>query len=119
MSEKLSPFLRLLARYKYGIVLVVGIAYVGFIDDDSLLRLVEYNIKISDLRSEIAEQREKNEATLRQLHDLRNDPRAIERIARERYFMKADDEDIYVLSDDQQNDNANTTETNLKDETTQ
>ena len=27
-------------------------------------------------------------------------PKAMERIARERYFMKADDEDIFVLSDD-------------------
>jgi cell division protein FtsB len=27
-------------------------------------------------------------------------PKAIEKIARERYFMKADDEDVFVLSDD-------------------
>ena len=32
---------------------------------------------------------------------LDKDPKAIEKIARERYFMKTDDEDIFVLSDDQ------------------
>ena len=32
---------------------------------------------------------------------LDSNPKAIEKIARERYFMKADDEDIFVLSDDQ------------------
>ena len=31
---------------------------------------------------------------------LESNPKAIEKIARERYFMKADDEDIFVLSDD-------------------
>ena len=36
------------------------------------------------------------------LRELETNPKAIEKIARERYFMKADDEDIFVLSDDQQ-----------------
>ena len=36
------------------------------------------------------------------LRELETNPKAIEKIARERYFMKADDEDIFVLSDDKQ-----------------
>ena len=32
-------------------------------------------------------------------------PKAMEKIARERYFMKADDEDIFVLSDDGEMEN--------------
>ena len=36
-----------------------------------------------------------------QIRKLDSDPKAIEKIARERYFMKADDEDIFVLSDDE------------------
>jgi len=43
---------------------------------------------------------------------LRRDPKAIEKIARERYFMKTDDEDIYVLSDDEK-------PTQKQDETTE
>ena len=39
----------------------------------------------------------KNQARIRELD---GNPKAIEKIARERYFMKADDEDIFVLSDD-------------------
>ena len=35
-----------------------------------------------------------------QIKELDRNPKAIEKIARERYFMKADDEDIFVLSDD-------------------
>ena len=37
---------------------------------------------------------------MRQIHELNHNPKAMERIARERYFMKHDDEDIFVLSDD-------------------
>ena len=35
-----------------------------------------------------------------QIRLLDSDPNAMRKIARERYFMKADDEDIFVLSDD-------------------
>jgi cell division protein FtsB len=37
---------------------------------------------------------------MRQILELNRNPKAMERIARERYFMKHDDEDIFVLSDD-------------------
>ena len=36
-----------------------------------------------------------------QIKELNRNPKAIEKIARERYYMKADDEDIFVLSDDE------------------
>ena len=39
---------------------------------------------------------------MQRLKDLNTSPDAIAKIARERYFMKADDEDIFVLSDDEQ-----------------
>ena len=56
--------------------------------------------KISELESEIARYRHRYEQDQAQLRRLDTDPKAIEKIARERYFMKADDEDIFVLSDD-------------------
>ena len=37
---------------------------------------------------------------MRQIRELNHNPKAMERIARERYFMKHEDEDIFVLSDD-------------------
>ena len=42
---------------------------------------------------------------------LEADPKAMEKIARERYFMKADDEDIFVLEDDPKNTNILSNET--------
>lgn len=36
-----------------------------------------------------------------ELKELQRDPNEISRIARERYFMKKDDEDIFVLSTDE------------------
>ena len=49
------------------------------------------------------------ETNMSKLRRLETDPKAIVEIARERYFMKADDEDIFVLRDDSQESTENET----------
>jgi cell division protein FtsB len=83
-------------------VSVLGIAIVGFLDDNSFLRRIQYDLQLDDLKTEIQKYNDQNKADSKQLRELKRDPKAIEKIARERYFMKADNEDIYVLSDDEQ-----------------
>lgn len=104
MNKKLGLIWQLLSHYKYLIVTTVGVLFVGFLDENSFLQLVKYNLQISELEEQIDRYNERNQAAVKELQDLRRDPKAIERIARERYFMKADDEDIFVLSDDPQPD---------------
>jgi cell division protein FtsB len=106
MSSRFGIVFHLLARYKYLIVIVIGVAVVGFIDDNSMLKHIEYRFQISQLKDEIKKYNDRNEASTKELKELKRNPKAIEKIARERYFMKADDEDIYVLSTDIQTDNA-------------
>ncbi len=98
--SKLGKIWSLLARYKYLITIVVGVAIVGFIDDNSFLRRIQYDLQISQLKEDIKRYNDHNEASTKELKEIRRNPKAIEKIARERYFMKADDEDIYVLSTD-------------------
>lgn len=101
MNTKLNMILRLMAHYKYLITIVVGVAMVGFLDENSLLRHVQYRLKISDLNDQIEMYNERNETATHELRELRLHPKAIEKIARG-YFMKADDEDIFILSTDVQ-----------------
>ena len=81
--------------------MVVGTLIVGMLDENSVLKRVQLDLQIGDLKAEIEKYNNQYEADARQLNELRRHPQAIEKIARERYFMKADDEDIYVLSDDE------------------
>ena len=91
----------MLCHYKYIIVSVVGILIVGVVDDNSFRKFIELELQIDDLKSEIKKYNSQNEADTKQLRELKRNPKAIEKRARERYFMKADDEDIYVLSTDE------------------
>jgi len=85
----------------------VGVLIVGFVDENSFLKRIDYEFQIRDLKSQIEAYNRRYESDSRQLHELNRNPKAIQKIARERYFMKADDEDIFVLSDDRIPENNN------------
>lgn len=86
--------------FKYAVVSIVGVLLVGFLDDNSLWSHIK-NLQRID---ELTEEKEKYNADFQrdqaQIKELDRNPKAIEKIARERYYMKADNEDIFILSDD-------------------
>ena len=98
-KKKLLSILSAVARHKYLITIVIG-----FIDENSFMQRVKYDIQISGLKEEIKKYNAINDSANTQLEKLKRNPRYIEKIARERYFMKADDEDIFVISTDNVND---------------
>lgn len=100
MSSKLSTVIGVIAHYKYLITIVIGVVLVGFVDENSFLQRFKYEMHISQLKEQIKKYEAQNEKATGELRALRHDPQAIERIARERYFMQADDEDVFVLSTD-------------------
>jgi cell division protein FtsB len=102
MASKLNAIWNFLSHYKYLIVVVIGIAIVGFLDENSFMHRMKYEMQISDLKAEIKKYQLRHEADSIQLRELRLNPKAIEKIARGRYFMKTDDEDIFVFSNDVQ-----------------
>ena len=98
--SKTNPIYAFLSHNKYWLVLIVGVLIVGFFDENSFVQRIKYDMEISELEAQIDKYNAQYERDERQLKELRRNPKAITKIARERYFMKADDEDIFVLSDD-------------------
>ena len=93
-------FSRLIGRFKYIITILVSLVILGAVGANSWLSQREYNSQIRQLKAEIGELNRQYKADSLRLDELDKSPQAIEKIARERYFMKADDEDIFVLSDE-------------------
>ena len=91
----------LLRQFKYVIVVFLGVLIVGFVDENSFMQRFKYEYQIEELRGEIDKYMRRYEADSKRLKELERNPGEISKIARERYFMKADDEDIFVLSDDE------------------
>lgn len=85
---------------KYIVVALIAVVFIGFVDENSVLRHISNSRRISELNDEIASYNRLHKNNETQIERLDSDPKSIEKIARERYFMKTDDEDIFVLSDD-------------------
>ncbi len=87
---------------KYAVVFIAGVAIVGFLDENSVWSHLKNLQRISELTEETEKYNAQYHRDQAQIRELDKNPKAMEKIARERYFMKADDEDIFVLSDDGQ-----------------
>ena len=102
MKDFLSMIVQVLSQpfVKYAVISIFGITLVCFVGENSLMAHLRNKSYISKLSDEIEDYNERYNNDLRQIRELNHNPKAMERIARERYFMKHDDEDIFVLSDD-------------------
>ena len=90
----------LLRRFKYVIVIILGVALITVIGENSMLQRYRYAKQISDLEEEIDKQNAQYQHDSLRLVQMERDPDVVRKIARERYFMKANNEDIFVLSDE-------------------
>lgn len=98
--SKLETLINILGHYKYLITIVVGMLFILLIGESSVMRLVKLDMQKTDLQSEINRYNKQTEDAEQALQNLKNDPNAVERVARERYFMNRDGEDVFVLSTD-------------------
>lgn len=78
------------------LVLVVFIIWMLFIDSNSLLIHRELNEDISDLENEKEYYRKEIEKDKKAIKELSTED-GVEKLAREKYYMKKDNEDIYII----------------------
>ncbi len=81
----------------YWLVVIVFLIVTFTMGDSSLYKRYTYDEKIRALEKEIDHYRKEIETNTRKLHNLRTDKEGLERFAREEYFMKKPDEDIYII----------------------
>lgn len=96
---KINTIWSYLSRHKYLITIVIGLLMVGVVDENSMRKYVLNQLRISELQEEIKEYAEQYETDSVKLDALMNDPKGVERVARERYLMKRANEDVYVISE--------------------
>ncbi len=92
---KIKPYL----PNKYIIALVVFALLMVFFDSNNLIKRMRYNRKAEALRREIRDYERQREETMRQLEDLRIGTEELEKIAREQYLMKKDNEEIIIIEE--------------------
>ena len=94
------PIRHYLSKFKYIIAIVIFLVSIGFIGEHSITERLKRKQEIATLQSKIAEQQRKFEEDNRVLEQLKSDPDAVRRVAREKYFMKRSNEDVFIIEDE-------------------
>ena len=81
----------------YWLVTIVFFALTFVMGDSSLYKRYTYDEKIRSLEKEIKHYQKQIEINSKKLNDLHTDKEGLERFAREEYFMKKPNEDVYII----------------------
>jgi len=92
LYARIKPYLN-----KYIITLVVFGVFIVFVDDNNVIRRVEYEMEIKGLRQEIRHYQELRDQSAEKLHKLHSSDEELERIAREDYLMKKPNEEVFIV----------------------
>lgn len=95
----LPTWLRMSLQNKYVAVTVLALVWATFIHDLGLPFVVRESRALSKAKRELAEVEARNEALRQKQATLLSDPQALERFARERYFMRRANEEVYRIVD--------------------
>ena len=89
-----------LAGHKYLITIIIGVLLVGVIDENSFRKYALLKMHQDEVEQELRAYEEQFLRDSVRLRALNANQKGVERIARERYFMKRPNEDVFVLSTD-------------------
>ena len=84
-------------RNKYLILFLLFILWVVFIDDYNLINQSKIKNTVDDLKSQKEFYITEIKSDSIELYKLQNDPAEQERFAREKFLMKKENEDIFII----------------------
>lgn len=96
MSKIHSAWL-FMCKHKYMVAFILIVLIVGVVDQDSFLNRHPRRVRIDMLRKEIANYKQQYTEADTKIRELESNPKAVEKIARERYHMKRANEDVFVF----------------------
>lgn len=100
IKDFIEPYLTLLPKPLknfFVFTLVLFVLWMVLVDRDSLPRQWRKWSKNKELREEVNYFESKIEKSRDELEDLKTNPEKLERLAREKYYMHKETEDVYVI----------------------
>lgn len=91
---------RFISRYKYWVTLGIFLLVIGVLDENSLIQRFAHKREIRKLNAEIEYYRKQYEEDSKMLKEITSNKEALEKVAREKYLMKKENEDIFIFEED-------------------
>ncbi|BAU55890.1 FtsB family cell division protein [Mucilaginibacter gotjawali] len=86
-----------LFRNKYFLVALAFVVFMIFFDKNDLFSQYQYYQQVSKLKQERDFYQKETAKVYKDLNELDSNPKELEKFAREKYLMKKDNEDVFVI----------------------
>lgn len=91
--------LKFVSYFRYHIVILASIILVGFVGENSYMSHLSHQRTIKQLQDEIVDYENQYQENTEKLKLMETDVEAIKEVARELYFMKAANEDVFIIKE--------------------
>ena len=88
-------------RNKYLIASAAFVVWMLFFDRNDVATQYNYYSQLKELRAQKEFYTTEIDRVTKTLHDINSDPKALQRIAREKYKMKRENEDVFVIIEEE------------------
>ena len=88
-------------RNKYLVAVLVFLVWLLIFDQNSLIDRIKYLNTLHEMEDEKQYYLERIEEDSRRLNELKTDRDNLEKFAREQYFMKKENEDVFVIVEEE------------------
>lgn len=84
-------------KNRYALTALAFVVWITFFDQNNLITQVQYWLELGQLEDEKSFYEEEIKVIRADLDDLQSNPKSLEKFAREKYLMKKDNEEIFVI----------------------
>lgn len=102
MLRLIYHWLRHYLRNKFILVTVAFFVWMLFFDRNDILSQIKLHLYVNELKAKKAYYQQKIEEVKQDEKDLFTNEKTIEKFAREKYRMKKEDEDIFIIVEEEE-----------------
>jgi len=84
-------------KNKYIVSIVALVIWLMFFDQNNWIDQIGYKLELKELKEDKLFYQEEIKKATKDLEDIKSNPNTLERFAREKYLMKKDNEEVFVI----------------------
>jgi len=96
-----SKIKTIVIQNRFWLTILIFIVWVGLFDDNNLIDRISSLKKLNQLNEDKVYLLNKISEDKQNLENLKNNEQTIEKFAREQYFMKRDNEDVFIIVEEE------------------
>jgi len=90
-----------LMKNRYFIAAAIFLVWIAFFDQNNLITQIQYRLELNKLEEEREFYQEEIKQIRADLKELKTNPKTLEKFAREKYLMKKDEEEVFVIVEEE------------------